>query len=373
MRVLMLGWFGDCANSGGMEAHIRGICKNIASEELAVALTVPKGFMRIPCAKNLEIIEIPCVTCAKSIEETIKNVSKFNKNIVRAFEARGFAFDIIHSHDWLCIASAKKMSCKYGVPWIHTVHSLEHIRAAEETRSKISEIEKNGILNANKIIAVSALLKNEILKKYKRPPEKIDVIRNYTSMARNEISENEITERKKTVLFVGRLAQQKSVETLIAAFKDVLIAHPDASLVIAGEGNLKKSLMAFARINGIEKSVYFKGYVDEKTLASLYLEASVFVSPSVFEPFGITILDAAEFGAPIIATKDTGALEIFGKESAKIIEPQNPRALAKEIIALLNNNSLRVEMAKRAKEDLKMAENWNAIAERTADVYGRMY
>ncbi|MBU4246226.1 MAG: glycosyltransferase family 4 protein [Nanoarchaeota archaeon] len=365
----MLGWFGSNANSGGMEVHIREICKNITSEELALTLIIPKGSIRIPRAKNIEIVEIPCTMRAKSIEDIIKNVSKFNKNIVQAFEARGFAFDIIHSHDWLCVPAAKALRKKSKKPWVHTIHSLEHIRAGEETNSKISRIEKSGILGADKIITVSNLMKKEMLKKYKTAPEKIEVIRNYTSMTLDKLDENNRIARKKRVLFVGRLALQKGIETLISAFPQILKKYPDTKLIIAGSGNLKNSLIALSKINGIEKSVLFKGHVTEKELKALYRNASVFVSPSVFEPFGITLLDSAEFGAPIIATKDTGAREIFSSESVAIVEPLKKGALAKKIAALLDSENKRAIMAKNAKHDLLASDSWKDISEKTKKAY----
>jgi len=365
----MLGWFGDNATSGGMEVHIREICKNTASEETSITLVIPEGSTNIPCAKNLEIVEIPCTMRAKSIGEIIKNVSGFNKNIASAFEKRDFPFDLIHSHDWLCVNAAKKIAVRYGVPWIHTVHSLEHIRAAEETDSKIAKIEKEGIQKAHKIITVSNLMKKEIMKKYRTPSKKITVIRNYLS--RNVPCKNDSihSERKKTVLFVGRLALQKGVETLIVAFTDVIRSHPDAELIITGDGNLKKSLVTFARINGIEKHTFFKGHVDETALSELYRKASVFVSPSLFEPFGITVLDAADSELSIIATENTGALEIFSKNSAIAIPAQNKAALAKSIIALLKDKEMQTKIAKSAKEDVLKADNWKDISERTVETY----
>lgn len=369
IRVLMLGWFGDNTTSGGMEIHIREICKNIASEEIALTLVIPKGAICIPRAKNLEIIEIPCTMHAKSIEEVIKNVSGFNKNIARAFEKRGFAFDLIHSHDWLSVSAARNMSNKYGVPWVHTVHSLEHIRAAEETDSKIAKIEKEGIQKASKIITVSRLMKKEIMKKYSIPPKKIKVLGNYLSRKIPDKNYSPHFKRKKTVLFVGRLALQKGVETLIFAFPDVLRSHPDAKLIIAGDGNLKNSLINLARINGIEKHTFFKGHVNENSLSELYRKASIFVSPSLFEPFGITVLDAADSGLPIIATKNTGALEIFSKNSAITVPAQNRKALAENIIALLKDKEMQVELAQSAKDDLLKADNWKEISEKTAEEY----
>jgi len=374
MRVLMLGWFGDNAASGGMEVHIREICKNMP-KSVSILLAIPKQAapkIKFDDMSNVEILRIPCRTNATDINGVIKNVAAFNKNIVKEIDKKQCSFDVVHSHDWLCVASAKELQKKFNKPWIHTVHSLEHIRAAEETNSKISKIEKTGVIGADKIITVSNHMKKEILKKYPVPAKKICVIRNFLSMLNSGKAgkeKNKGVKREKTVLFVGRLALQKGVETLISAFPEVIRAHRDTKLIIVGDGNLKKSLTVLAKINGIEKSVVFKGYVSEKMLDGFYRQASVFVSPSVFEPFGITVIDAVNYGVPIIATKNTGALEIFNKKSAEVVEPLDKDALSKKIIVLLDSKRKRALMSKSAKNDLQKADGWETISKKTAKAY----
>ncbi len=366
MRVLMLGWFADRKNSGGMEVHIRELCKNIPDAE--ILLVVPKNSSPHISTVNVKILEIPCKTNASTIDNVIKNVSEFNKKISKALMKNRYSFDIIHSHDWLCVAAAKELQKKYGKPWIHTVHSLEHIRAGEETYSKISLTEKEGIALCNRIITVSNLMKNEIVRKYKVHERKITVIRNYLSNPRLDIYKRK-NQKEKIILFVGRLSLQKGVETLISALPEVLNAIPNAKLIIVGEGNLKKSLQKFSEINGVEKSVRFTGFVNEKNLSELYENASIFVSPSVFEPFGITILDAAECGVPIIATENTGALEVFGKSSIITVPAQNRKELAEKIIAILLDEKKQKELALSAKKDLEKADDWRRISEKTRGVY----
>ncbi|VVB61141.1 D-inositol-3-phosphate glycosyltransferase [uncultured archaeon] len=369
MRILMLGWFAKRENSGGMEVHIRELCKNISDAE--ILLIVPKNSNPCISANNVKILEIPCKTNASTVDKVIKNVSEFNKNILKALKKSEYSFDIIHSHDWLCVAAAKELHRKTGKPWVHAVHSLEHIRAGEGTSSEIPQIEKDGINSCSRIITVSNLMKNEITKKYKVPKEKVTVVRNYLSIPRHDIYERK-NQKEKIILFLGRLSLQKGVETLISAIPEILGAFSDAKLIIAGEGNLKKSLEKLAEINGVEKSVQFTGFVDGKKLSGLYGRASVFVSPSYFEPFGITILDAAEHNVPIIATENTGALEVFGKNSRITVPAQNRKELAEKIIALLSDEKKQKELALNAKKDLQRADDWEKIAGRTRDIYSEL-
>lgn len=367
MRILVLGWFGYGESSGGMEVHIREICKNLSGTDILLA--VPKNMRPKIENSRMKIIGVPCKTKASSTEKMMKNVSGYNRNILNALGKNRPEFDIVHSHDWLSVAAAKELKKRLKKPWVHTVHSLEHIRAGEETDSKISAIEKEGIMRADKLITVSNLMKKEIIKKYKVPAKKISVIKNYLGAVSAKEPAGKEKREKRTVLFVGRLSLQKGVETLISAFPDVIRAFPDATLVVAGGGNLEKSLVLLAKIKGIEKSVAFPGRVEGNKIKRFYRSASVFVSPSYFEPFGITLLEAAHFGAPIIATQTTGALEIFGKNSIIRVAPYNRAELAKKIIRLLKNKSERARLAKAAKNDLIKTDGWKKIAEETKKTY----
>lgn len=375
MRIMVIGWAADEKNSGGMEVHIRELCKNLALMGHSVELSVPeaaRGSIADLTDAAVKVRYIKCRTDCSSLDEVVKSVSQYNKKIIAEFKNPESCFDVIHSHDWLGIEAADFLSKKYRKPWIHTVHSLEHIRAADETGSpekRISGIERRGIVACDRIITVSNLMKREITEKCRVPAEKISVIYNSATFsdaksARNDSGRNTLP----TVLFAGRLALQKGIEHLILAFAEALKIIPSARLVIAGSGNLDSSLKSLAASCGIEQSIIFKGFVSDDVLKELYRSADLFVSPSVFEPFGITVLDAAGFSVPVIATKNTGAVELFSKGSIAVVEPENSGALAGEIVRLLRNPAARKKMAEYAKKDLEKSDGWKKIAEKTADI-----
>lgn len=374
MRVLMIGWSAN-EEGGGMEVHIKELCRNLISLGHSVELVVPKSASKTFGDTGAIMNIIPCKVNCDSMEAAVKSIARYNKKIIASSGDSNFGFDAIHSHDWLGVESAEFLSKKHKKPWIHTVHSLEHIRAAEETdtlEKRISDIERRGILDCDRIITVSNLMKKEIVKKFRVHPEKISVIYNGATFG-NELAVRSYAKKASpTVLFAGRLALQKGIEHLILAFEKALKSFPSARLVIAGNGNLDDSLKSLVMVCGIEKSVVFRGFVGEEDLKELYRAADLFVSPSIFEPFGITVLDSANFGAPIIATKNTGCLELFSRGSIAVVEPQNSGALAGEITRLLGDGDARMNMAGRAKEDLKNADGWKEIAERTAEVYFRI-
>lgn len=368
MRVLMIGWFADKRNSGGMEVHIREVCRNLSSEGHSVELVMPGAAQKPMDETGAKMHYVSCKIACNSLGGVIKSVRNFNKKIIAEFKKSKASFDVIHSHDWLGVEAAGILAKKSGKPWIHTVHSLEHIRATEDTKSEISKIEKQGMLGCDKLITVSNLMKKEIIKKYKIPPEKISVIHNYAGVSGIRLHREPGTSR--TILYIGRLAFQKGIEHLVLAHEKVLKEIPSAKLVIAGGGNLKEGLKSLAASYGIGKSILFKGFVRENELIGLYRSATLFVSPSVFEPFGITVLDAVKFGVPVIATKNTGCLELFSDGNIAVAESENSGDIAEKIIRLLEDKAERLKMAESAKKDLEKADDWRMIAEKTAEVYG---
>ena len=372
MRVLMIGWSADEESGGGMEVHIKELCRNLVSLRHRVELIVPESAQKAFEDTGAILNIISCKVNHDSMDGAVKSIARYNKKIIASFKNSDFGFDAIHSHDWLGVEAAEFLSKKHKKPWIHTVHSLEHIRAAQDTEDvekKISDIERRGVMNCDKIITVSNLMKKEIVKKFRVPSGKISVIYNSATFRGREIMRSSDKNASPTVLFAGRLALQKGIEHLILAFEKVLKSVPSAKLVVAGSGNLDESLKSLAATLGIEQSVVFEGFVSEEKLKELYSTADLFVSPSVFEPFGITVLDAVNFGAPIVATKNTGCLELFSKGSITVAEPENSGALAKEITRLLGDEETRRIMAGCAKNDLRNADTWKEIANKTAGVY----
>ncbi len=367
MRVLMIGWFADARNSGGMEVHIREVCRNLSYKGHPVELVMPGAAQKSMDAIGVKMHYVSCKIACNSLGGVIKSVRNFNKKIIAEFKKSKASFDVIHSHDWLGVEAAGILAKKSGKPWVHTVHSLEHIRATEDTKSEISKIEKQGMLGCDKLITVSNLMKKEIIKKYKIPPEKISVIHNYAGVSGIRLHREPGASR--TILYIGRLAFQKGIEHLMLAFQKILKDFPSARLIIAGDGNLKDGLKSLALSLGTEKSVSFEGFVDEERLKELYCNATLFVSPSVFEPFGITVLDAVKFGVPVIATKNTGCLELFSDGNIAVAEPENSGDIAEKIIRLLKNKNEQGKMSESAKKDLEKADDWRMIAEKTAQVY----
>ena len=171
------------------------------------------------------------------------------------------------------------------------------------------------------------------------------------------------------LLFVGTLEPRKNLLTLLKAFEQI-ISHSSLrpQLVIAGgEGWLMDESFAFIRESGVSERVRLTGYLTDDDLRGLYSSCSVFIYPSVYEGFGLPPLEAMACGAAVIAGRIPSLQETLGS-AARLVEPLDVDALAKSIIEVLEDESLRQELSKAGLEQAGKF-SWEQTARLTLDVY----
>ncbi|MCK5233532.1 MAG: glycosyltransferase family 4 protein [Candidatus Aenigmarchaeota archaeon] len=363
MKILMVGWGAEPDISGGMDIHTSQISECLTKAGHNVRLFVP-AFSETSSSRT-DIEKIHVGEKPGTLAQVILFVEEYNRKVF-SFAKQDY-FDIIHTHDWIGAEAGYRIQQKLGKKWVHTVHSLEYMRSCNlgAGKSRIEMLEELAVRGADTLITVSKFMQKEIAEKYGLDA---NVIYNAASVSETGVKKN-ICRDKARILFAGRLAEQKGLKYLIYSAKDVLKSVPDAKFVIAGAGNLREPLEEFVKSLGISKHVQFTGFVNREQLVQEYQKAALFVSPSVYEPFGITMLDAAVLGAPIIAARKTGALELFGTGSVAVVAPENAKDISKAVVALLGDGSARDEMAKKALEDVQKIKTWAELSKETAVLY----
>lgn len=173
------------------------------------------------------------------------------------------------------------------------------------------------------------------------------------------------------VLFVGRLHPTKGIEFLLRSFQKVREENPRAKLVIAGpsEASYELKLVKLSGDLRLSSNVLFPGRLPREMLLSAYSGCSLLVLPSVYEPFGIAVLEAMAHGKPVIATRAGGPGEIIRDGSTGfLVDYGNELALAQKISILLSDEQLRIEVGQNARIEAK-EYTWETIAERVLSVY----
>lgn len=184
---------------------------------------------------------------------------------------------------------------------------------------------------------------------------------------RKFMKEYEIPANKPIVLYVGRISFEKKVDCLLRAFTRI----PNATLVIVGTGpsfEKYKELTEHLKL----KNMIFTGFVKDEMLPSAYSSADIFVSASDTETFGLTFVEAMNFGIPVIGVNRLGAKEVIqdGKNGF-LVEPDNESQIASAISKLLRNPQLRKKLGSQGKKDAKKYD-MNEVSKEFVEIYKKI-
>jgi colanic acid/amylovoran biosynthesis glycosyltransferase len=264
---------------------------------------------------------------------------------------------LIHAHFGRDAAHILPLARAKKLPFFVTFHGWDATAATSaiaETPSGRRYLRRRDELakTATRIIAVSQFIAN-CLEEKGFPKEKIVV--HYIGVDTLEFVQDPKVQRKKVVLFVGRLVEKKGCEFLIRAMKEVQIVVPDAELVVIGDGPLRKELEQLAAASLFNFA--FLGTQPASTVRSWMNRAKIFCVPSLVarsgdaEGFGIVFIEAQALGTPVVSFASGGVPEAVAHGATGFLAPERDwRQLAKHIVDLLLNQTLWNRLSTRASE-----------------------
>lgn len=219
-----------------------------------------------------------------------------------------------------------------------------------------------GLRKADALIAVSDYTKKDI-QRLIRPKNKVHVIYEAASA---EFRPLNVGKAHNSILYVVSNLAHKNLKILFNSFAIVKKRVKDAKLILIGRGlKENKELGDEARRLGIRESIVFKGYM--KHLATEYSKAGVFVFPSLYEGFGLPVLEAMACGCPVICSDKTSLPEVVG-DAAIYFDGCSTEDLAKKVYRVLKDENLRRDMEKNGFEQAKKF-SWEKCAEQTIGIY----
>jgi UDP-glucose:(heptosyl)LPS alpha-1,3-glucosyltransferase len=233
-------------------------------------------------------------------------------------------------------------------------HLLLHLEKKTFERSKV-------------IVANSYMVKNDIIKNYSIPREKIHVIYNGVDLQRFHPSDDDKKaaakyslglQDRKVILFAGADLERKGLPALLRAFS--VLEHKGIKLVVAGKRAKRRHVELIKRL-GIEKSTVLWG--PEKNIKKLYTAADIFVMPTIYDPFSNATLEAMASGIPVITTSANGASEIIndGVEGYVVSDPADSDTIAEKIKAVLPESGLMGKEARKRAEHFPIQKAMDEI------------
>jgi glycosyltransferase involved in cell wall biosynthesis len=395
----MLGWELPPHNSGGLGVACYELAKSLSLEGVEIDFVLP--YTAKHDIKEFTIHHATAITpgqiveggagayqsCIKGCESPLcehgtsgTDIRSLQKHYTRYVESIAPALDpqVIHAHDWLTLEAGMQAKIMTGKPLIAHVHATEFDRAGGNNGNPlIHDIEYNGLMMADKVIAVSGITKNIIVKNYHIPADKIEVVHNGIS---NDMFENIDPTTQQTYIYLdamkkqgytvivslNRLALQKGQTFLLEAAAKALGINDKMLFLFAGSGEQREELIEKSAELGIADKVLFSGFVRGRQWRDAYRVSDIFVMSSVSEPFGLSALEAAGYGNAVVLTKQSGVGEVFN--NVLRYDFWDVDKLANQLVALATHKSLQNELTTNARQEFGNF-SWGDVSKKCLKVY----
>jgi glycosyltransferase involved in cell wall biosynthesis len=327
----------------------------------------------------------------KLFKTSQKKLDLWNRLRFPPIELLGFKADLLHCPDFLIPPTLNKNI-------VLTIHDLAFIRYPEFNfewfiKKYTKEVARNA-KNAKMILADSQSTKNDIIQFLKINPEKIKVVylaadSIFKKLADSEKDKNLLKKYgvdKKYILSVGTIEPRKNYITLIKAFdilKSKMLKSNNSNtynseeqsaglkLVIVGRTGWK-SEPTYNELNNspYKNDILFLGHIPDIDLVQIYNQAELFVYPSIFEGFGLPVVEAMKCGLPILASNSSSIVEIAPDKNF-LVDPDNTEEFAEKIERILKDDKLKKELSEKSQKQSEKF-NWIDTAKKVLEIYKKV-
>ena len=249
-----------------------------------------------------------------------------------------------------------------NIPYVVTVYDLIH----EKMNFEQKQFEKKFLLqNAEHIICISEETKRDLIKIYKINQKKISVI--YLGVSKIQFQKNK--RREKYILHVGSRTRYKNFNNLIKAFSKSKYLIKNYKIICFGGGDLQNTeIKSFEKLKIKDSIEYKKG--NDTQLLNLYKKASLYVSLSTHEGFGLTLLEALKFKCPVVCSDISVFREIY-KKSCRYVDAKNIDSIKKGIESLLKSKNEQKKLILNSNKIIRKL-TWDNCALKTTKIYKKI-
>jgi len=361
-------------DSGGMNVYIAETAKRIAQRGIEVEI-----FTRATSLTEPEMTELAPGVLVRHIpagpfeglrkEDLPSQLCAVTAGVLRAEAAKNEGFyDLIHSHYWLSGQVGWIAQERWGVPLVHTMHTMARVKnltlaQGDMPEPAIREIgEEQVVAASDRLVANTHAEAKELIELYHADPNRVRVVHpgvdldvfvpGNQKVAREDL---DLSEAAIVLLFVGRIQPLKAPDVLIKAAAEILKNNPElrSRLVVAicggpsGSGlERPDALINLAKQLGVSDVVRFVPPTNRAELVKWFQAASVCVIPSHSESFGLVAIEAQACGTPVIAARVGGLLTaVRDGISGVLVDGHDAATWAERIIAVVSNHELRSKLS----------------------------
>jgi glycosyltransferase involved in cell wall biosynthesis len=226
---------------------------------------------------------------------------------------------------------------------------------------------------ATHLIAISESTKQDLVQHSKVDPERITVVPHGVDDQFQVLPEDNVERYRRAarlparfLLYVGTIQPRKNLLKLISAFERVTAVDDDLQLVLAGRpGWMSKPIQERARVSPLAHRIKLLGYVPDQQLPLLYSAAAAFTLPSLYEGFGLPVLEALACGTPVIMSNRGALPELVGADS-EVVDPTDVGAIAEAVLAAIQRQ--REPDLVQQRREFAAQFTWQSSAQKTRDV-----
>ncbi|MDE2600334.1 MAG: glycosyltransferase [Rhodocyclaceae bacterium] len=352
----------------GVSTSIQTFREGLAEENVNVTLVAP-DYNNAESEADTGLLRLPSRTIPFDPEDRLMH-GRHLRRLPQTLQDRHF--DLIHvqtpfaaHYTGLKLARHRKIPCiaTYHTHFEEYFHHYLPVMPRPMARGITRRLARSQCNALDAVIVPSTAMKNAlhgygVIRPMHVLPTGIPLAQ-FSASAENDFRlRHQLPPDRPLALFVGRVAHEKNLHFLLEAMQHALTLRPDLALVIAGEGPALPSLKKAASQLGIDKNVFFLGYLDRKQeLPLCYAAADLFVFSSLTETQGLVLLEAMAAGLPVLGIPAMGAADILKPELGAVCAPNETRGFGSLMAELLGDS---VRLAKLSADGQEFAQTWGA-------------
>jgi len=365
MKILYDGQIYSIQAAGGINRYFANIISRLPSDCRPYLIVPQKPDLNFPANSNLRVLAYDHFR----LERISWKLNRLSNGLGRRFINRmstSKRFDVAHPTYYSLLT--RREIRDYRCPVVLTVYDMIHELFPRQTVNSASEIEskRRAVADAQAIICISENTKKDLVNVYAVPERKITVVHLASEIDETLAHGNERLPAKPYYLYVGSRTEYKNFDTLLQAFAKAFPSPTDALLCVVGARFSERESQTITRL-GLTNRIEHYGYASDAQLAKLYRCSIAFVYPSLYEGFGLPLVEAMACGAPVIAANSSSIPEVVG-DASLLFDPRAVDELADALSSVAGNPEYRASLIKKGRERAKMF-SWEITLRKTLEVY----
>jgi D-inositol-3-phosphate glycosyltransferase len=384
-------------DSGGQNVYVGQLAKHLAALGYEVDIFTRRDSDRLPeiaeWINGIRIIHVPAGP-AEFVpkEELLPFMEEFTSYVLQFFKCQRKPYDLVHPNFWMSGLVAAEVKKAIGIPFVITFHALGRVRRqhqgdADRFPNERFDIEDRLVAEADRIIAECPQDEEDLIRLYNADPARVTIVPCgfdpteiwpiSKPLARFALG---LPPDEKVILQLGRLVPRKGIDTAIRGFAGLVKDYGvEARLLVVGGDSENPDpvltpemarLLQIARESGVEDRVTFVGRRGREALKYYYSAADIFVTTPLYEPFGITPVEAMACGTPVVGSNVGGIkFTVRDGETGYLVPASDPSALAERLHYLYEHPKLMGLLSRQGVRRANDLFTWQKVASSVAAAY----